>query len=108
MANSGSDEMPLTAQLMVQAGDDANGVFSCYHPNLLRFPMQIMFESSNQGQLQQVIHSFVSQLRHAREQLVVGSIAYIEYVPNNLTGFDIPDDNWEIKSWKTKNNMVKL
>ena len=108
MINSGPDEIPLTAKLMVQAGVDTNGVFSCYHPNLLRFPMQIMFESSNQGQLQQVIYSFISQLRHAREELVVGDIAYIEYVPNNLTGLDIPDGNWEIKNWKTKNSMVKL
>jgi len=108
MANSDLDKMPLTAELMVQAGTDPNGVFSCYHPNLLRLPMQIMFESNDQSQLQQVIYFFISQLRQAREQLIVGNIAYIEYMPNNLTGFDIPDSNWEIKSWKAKNNTVKL
>ena len=101
-------EIPLTAELMVQAGIDANGVFSHYHPNLLRFPMQIMFESSDQSQLQQVVYSFMAQLKHAREQLIIQNIAYVEYVPSNLAGFDIPDGNWEIKKWKAKNNMVKL
>jgi hypothetical protein len=99
------EELPLTARLIVPPRDDPNKVFSCYNPQLLRLPMQIMFQSDDVKQLELAISSFVAKLRGERLQMIIGDMAYIEYVPNNFVKRNIHKDNWEIKSWKAKNKV---
>jgi len=99
------EELPLTARLLMPPGDDPHGIFSCYNPQLLRLPMQIIFKSDDIKQLERAIASFVLRLRGERLQMIVGDMAYIEYIPNSLSKYNIPKDNWEIKGWKTKNKV---
>jgi len=94
------EAMPLTARLLAPPGPDPNGVFSCYHPNLLRIPMQIIFISDRPAELNQAISTFLYSLKGS-EHLIIGNMAYIEYIPEHIT--DVPDQNWEIKKWKAKN-----
>ena len=92
------EEVPLTARLMIPASPDPNRIFSSYHPNLLRFPMQIMFKSDSAAELKQVVEMFASRFRHTSKSLIVGNIGYVEYIPPNLARYrdKIPDTNWEI------------
>lgn len=90
---------PITARLMVPAGDDSNGVFSCYNPNLLRMPMQIAFSSDDQKLLNQALQVAISGIK-AYDHIQVGTTLYVEYVPKDLARYDVPDENWEIKLWR--------
>ena len=93
-------DMPLYAKLMVAASDDPNKVFSCYHPNLLRFPMQIMFFSRDGSELEQAIIGFRARLKNRSEFLIIGNRGYVEYIPENHRQHLIPEGNWEIKKHK--------
>ena len=99
------EELPLTARLLVPSGDDPNQVFSCYNPHLLRFPMQIAFKSNSLVELEQAVQSFVIAHRSEHVQMIVGDMAYIEYIPDNLTKHNVPKRHWEIKNWKAKNKV---
>lgn len=97
-------DAPLPAQLMLPPRVDPNGVFSYYHPNILRFPMQMMLQSSDPHQLVAAIKEFVGRFKSRYETAIVGKFGYIEYIPNNLARYNIPDDNWEIPIYQSKIN----
>jgi hypothetical protein len=97
-------DMPLIAKVMKAAGVDPNNIFTNYHPNQLRFPMQMMFESNDPKQLKQAIAMFTSRHRGVPETLIYGNLAYIEYIPDALLAYSskIPAENWEIRIWKAR------
>jgi len=90
-------EIPLTAKLMAPAGPDKNGVFTNYNPNILRFPMQMMFRSDNAAELKQAVEIFSSRFSSSKS-LIVGGVGYVEYIPSGLRQYAdmIPESNWEI------------
>ena len=93
------DKPSLVAKLMVPAGPDPNGIFSCYHPNLMRFPMQMMFKSDNLSQqLQEAVAMFSSRFKRNNRTLIVGNIGYVEYLPPGMIKYAarIAGSNWEI------------
>jgi len=89
------------AEFIVSASYDPNGVFTCYNPLLLRFPMQLMLQASTGVQLIGAIKPFMNQ-QHAVEYIVVGNRAYIEYIPINMSTYNIPDSGWEIRKFRAK------
>jgi len=98
-----ASELSNTAKMMMPATEDKNGVFSCYDPQSLRFPMQMMFRGDTKL-LPSVISEFTSNTI-AAESVIIGGFGYVEYMPTNFEGFvdNIPDNNWEIRIWKAKN-----
>jgi len=97
-------DAPLPAKLMVGAGKDPNGIFPNYHPSLLRFPMQIIFTSSDLDQLAVAMKGFVARFKFPPKSLIIGNYAYVEYVPDNLIAYvdHIPQSNWELVAHQSK------
>lgn len=99
-------EVPLVAKLMVPAGKDPNNIFSCYNPNLLRFPMQMIFTSTSSKELREAVKEFTNGRQH--ETVTIGDYAYVEYVLTRFAKLEIPDQNWEIKAYKaSRKNKVR-
>ena len=94
------EQNTLIAELMVGSGDDPNGVFSSYNPNLIRFPMQIMMKSDDHNKLKKAIGQVVAT-SYDSAYMIVGDTAYVEYLPNgNAMLRAAPAGNWEIKIWQ--------
>jgi hypothetical protein len=93
-------DMPLTARLLVSAGMDINGIFSCYNPTILRYPMQLMFRSDKHVNLKRAVESITHNAKY-HEHIIVGDTAYVEHTSLK----NVPERFWEIKVWKAKNRV---
>ena len=56
------EDIPLYAKLMVKEITDYK-IFSAYHPNLLRLPMQMVLQSTDKTQLIEATKLFISQYK---------------------------------------------
>ena len=94
------------ARMMVGSCEDPNGVFSCYNPQLLRFPMQLILMSEDKDMMVHAITEFGKRNPNF-EFVFVGDFAYIEYVPEDYIHLldKIPDGNWEVKERKSKDTV---
>ncbi len=98
--------IPKIARMMVGPCEDPNGVFSCYNPQMLRFPMQLILMSEDKDMLNHAITEF-SKRNPNFEYMVVGDLAYIEYIPEEYINLldKIPEGNWEVKKKKGKDTV---
>jgi hypothetical protein len=102
-------KIPSTARIMLDACTDPNNVFRHYNPQILRFPMQIIFMTDDKEMLIGAISDF--KRRHPNcEHTIVGEYGYIEYIPEDMldTLDDIPDENWEIRKVKGKDKSDEI
>ncbi len=96
--------LPTNARIMVGPTKDPNQVFSAYNPNLLRYPMQIMFYSDDEDELAEAVSDSLARYPDS-EALILDEFAYIEYFPDSLKGTrkSVPKSNWEIIKFKDAN-----
>jgi len=101
---STGEKMPTTAELMVEKSTDPNGIFSAYHPGILRMPMQMILRADNMEDLRGAVDEFAKRaIRY--DVIFVGEYAYIEYVPRSMSKIDIPDEYWEVRKYKIEQGV---
>lgn len=94
------------ARMMVGPCEDPNNVFTCYNPQLLRFPMQLILMSEDKDMMVHALTEFGKRNPNF-EYVAIGDLIYIEYVPEDyihLLG-KIPERNWEVRKRKGKDRV---
>ena len=82
---------------------DLHDVFEHYNPSLITYPRRLIIAGPN---LENKVDAFLKD-KNIYEHVVIENRAYIEYLnpeENNLAK-DIPEHNWQIKRYRTKNNI---
>jgi len=80
-----------------------HNVFEYYNPSLMTYPRRLIMSGSG---LEKKVSDFLRN-KNVHEHIVIEDRAYIEYLnpeENNLAK-DIPEHNWQIKKYRTKNNI---
>jgi hypothetical protein len=82
---------------------DLHDVFEYYNPSLVTYPRRLIMAGLD---LEKKISDFLRN-KSIYEHIVIEDRVYIEYLnpeENNLAK-DIPEHNWQIKKYRTKNNI---
>lgn len=96
--------LPLYSQLIAEIDPQPSLVFSYYNYRLLRFPMQLILYHPHYHTLERAINEFINLDSITHDYVIVKDLAYIEYIPSSMKDIDIPDNNWEVKQYKLKDN----
>jgi len=75
-------------------------IFEAYKPHVITLPQKLIIVDKDPIRLKRAIDNFISG-KPKSDFIIVEDRAYIEYIPVGMP-LDIPDSQWEIKSYKAK------